>query len=406
MAKGQTAVLLPGTHGAEPWELWLLRGQGQADMVQACKTPAENRLRKSSTLLLPITYVYCVPLWLNETDAKQFAGMIPLQLEMRGLQPRGGEPAVFDWTVVTQEGARTLVAVGVLPAALPAEFNTGAYQGFDLSARYLPLPENALVIWREQDRLVLAITRGAFLVYFQALTEGTVTPRVVQEIICAQATLAMQDVVGPLGQIVAWTPLTEAEVAALKGALPLPVVQEDRPVPSAPKQAWKLVPVDVNEARRLKASRAWLWRAAGIFLVAYLAFVGFMVWQHVTLSRQADALRHWRDAHAEALDLVESGRAQWKALAPVVETKDYPLELLRQTVESIPADQLHLTLFEAGNGKLRIKGEAKNVAGAFEFFGKLKGDPYFSTYHLEMANPNPLPNDLAAFQIEGSHGGD
>ena len=86
----------------------------------------------------------------------------------------------------------------------------------------------------------------------------------------------------------------------------------------------------------------------------------------------------------------------------MVDTKNYPLELLLEACQSIPADQLHLTLFEAGNGNLAIQGEAKNVAGAFQFFSKLKSDPYFSGYTLTMANPSPLPNDLAKFQIEGT----
>ncbi len=84
--------------------------------------------------------VYCLPLWLNETDARQFAGMIPLQLELRGLQPRN-ETAVFDWTVVAQEQTRTLVVVGILPPALPADLHAEAYESFDLSARCFPFPK-------------------------------------------------------------------------------------------------------------------------------------------------------------------------------------------------------------------------------------------------------------------------
>ena len=73
----------------------------------------------------------------------------------------------------------------------------------------------------------------------------------------------------------------------------------------------------------------------------------------------------------------------------MVDTNNYPLELLLHAAQSIPADQLHLTLFEAGNGQLLIKGEAKNVAGAFQFLNKLKGDPYFSGYNLDMAQSAP-----------------
>jgi hypothetical protein len=122
----------------------------------------------------------------------------------------------------------------------------------------------------------------------------------------------------------------------------------------------------------------------------------------VATSRRVDELNQWQADHAQALELVHQGRAAWKELGPVVDTKNYPLELLLEAYQSIPLDQLHLTLFETGGGHLLIKGEAKNVAGAFQFYNKLKEDPYFSGYALEMANPHPLPNDLAQFQIEGT----
>ena len=198
LAKGQRGLLLPGPTGAEPWGLWALGGKATAQLVQTCQTPLDNRLRKNTTLALPVSQVFCLPLWLNEVDPKQFAGMIPLQLELRGLQPRGNGPAVFDWSTVTQEGTRTLVMVGVLPATLAPEIHAEAYETFDLSARYLPFRENTVTLWREQDRLAIAITTGPNLVYFQSLAEGQITPRIVQDLSCARTTLAMQGIVAPL----------------------------------------------------------------------------------------------------------------------------------------------------------------------------------------------------------------
>ena len=395
-------MLRPGPTGAEPWELWVLGGKASAEFAQICATPLDNRLRKNTTLALPVSQVFCLPLWLNETDAKQFAGMIPLQLELRGLQPRGNGAAVFDWTVVAREGTRTLVVVGVLPATLAPEIHAEAYDAFDLSARYLPFAENTLTLWREQDRLAVAITRGQNLVYYQVLAEGRLTPRVVQDLSCAQAALTMQGIVTPLQKVVLWTEISPEERAALQAALPLPIEQGECPPPAAPPQAWKLTPSTVSEARRLRAGRRWQRRAWEVFLVVYLLAAAWMASQWFLTSLKVDDLRKWQSENAQKLALVQEGRAAWKELAPVVDTKSYPLELLLQASQSIPADQLHLTLFEAGEGHLLIKGEAKNVAGAFQFFNKLKGDPYFSGYTLDMANPRPLPNDLAQFQIEGT----
>ncbi len=115
-AKGDRPVLLPGATLAEPWEVWLLRAAGGVECLQTCARPVDNKWRKNSVLALPVSEVFCVPLWLNEADEKQFAGMIPLQLELRGFHPRGNSSLVFDWSVVAQEEKRTLVIVGILPA--------------------------------------------------------------------------------------------------------------------------------------------------------------------------------------------------------------------------------------------------------------------------------------------------
>jgi hypothetical protein len=213
----------------------------------------------------------------------------------------------------------------------------------------------------------------------------------------------MQDILTPLQKVMLWTEISPEELTALKEALPLPIEQGECPPPVAPEQAWKLTPSTVGEAKRTRASRQWQRRALVIFLAVYLLAIAWMVSRMVMTSLKVDDLRKWQSEHAQALALVHDGRAAWKELAPVVDTKSYPLELLLEASQAIPTDQLHLTLFEAGNGHLLIKGEAKNVAGAFQFLTKLKSDPYFSTYTLDMGNPRPLPNDLASFQIEGNH---
>ncbi len=399
--KGERAVLLPGSTGAAPWEVWVFGIQGTWN-AQTCATPLDNRLRKNTTLALPVSQVFSVPLWLNETDEKQFVGMITLQLELRGLQPRGNGAAVFDWTMVTREGARTLVVVGVLPASLAPEIQAEAYETFDLSARYLSFPENSLILWLEQDHLVAAFTRGPNLVYCQALTEGRITPRVVQDLNCMKATLAMQDILLTLQQAVLWVEATSTEISILQAAFPLPVKQAERPPPKIPSRAWKLIPSTVGVAKRTREIRRWQGRGLLIAIVVYLLVVIGLASRFLLTSLKVDELRKWQSSHSQTLALVRETRTAWKELGPVVDENHYPLELLLHASEAIPSDQLHLTLFEASDGHLLIKGEAKNAAAAFDFLDKLKSDPHFAGYTWDMGQPHLLPNDLAQLQIEGT----
>jgi hypothetical protein len=395
LRKGEQALLLPGPTRAEPWELWTLAADG-AECVQSYASPLDNRLRAATTLALPVAQVFCLPLWLNETDPKQLAGMIPLQLELRGLQPRAQEPAIFDWTVVAREESRTLVVAGVLPSSLAAEVQAEGYRAFDLSIRHFPLPENALVVWREQDRLAVAMTRDGHLAYFQALAENQISEGMVQDLKCIRATLLMQGVLGSLRQVVVWDEENSAGFALLRDALQLPVHFAAKPAPQRADPSWGLVPSSVVRSRKNRETRRWQLRGA------LIALVGWMLAQFVITSSRVNELQQWQTAHDPALNQIHDTRAAWNDLRPVVDEKSYPLELLLHAASAIPTEQLHLTLFEANNGHLLVKGESKDVAGAFQFLDQLKKDPYFASYTWSMAQPHLLPNDLAQFQVEGT----
>jgi hypothetical protein len=400
-AKGRRTVLLPGATEAEPWELWTTGADAQC--LGTCASPGENSDRRRDTVLaLPVGQVVALPLWLQETDPKQFRGMIELQLEAHGLQPRGRE-AVFDSSIVAQEEARTLVLVAVLAPLLPEELETEACPTFELSARCFALPPDALVLWTEQDRLVLAITRGTQLAYFQTLSEPRLTDRAAQDLTCVVAALQMQGIIGPLKQAVAWTELTPAEQTALQSTAGLPVRQEARPAPDLPRTAWNLTPTRVDEVMRQRVTRRRQVGAAVLLVVLVLAAAAAMGLRLFLIQRDVSRLQQWQASHAGSLQAVQDTRAAWQDLQPVVDTQAYPLEVLLHVSESLPAEQVHLTLFEEEGGHLLIKAEAKNLTAAFQFFDQVKKNPHLSAYTFDMAQPHSLANDITQFQIEGTH---
>lgn len=397
--KGEHAVLLPGATSAEIWKLWILGAQPPAS-VQVCATPLENRLRRKTTLVFPVSEVFCLPLWLNETDSKLFPEVISLQLELRGLQPKGNA-VIFEWTTIAAEASRTLVMVAVLPPVQAEELQADAYDSFDLSARYYVFPENALTIWPEQDRFNVAITRGKELVHFQVLGEE-ISQRVVQDLNCIKATLAMQNIAPVVSRVVTWAGLRPADVEILQAGLRLPVHQEEMPGPRMPQSSWKLVPASVNDARQNRKLQKWRRWGIAAALAIYLLTIAVLGFKYSLLWHGVEAFKAWQTQHAQAISLVRETRATWKELGPVVNQDRYPLELLLHAAEAVPGDQLHLTLFEVNGDHVLIKGEAKNVTAAFQFFNKVKGDAHFSGCNWDMAQPRLLPNDLAQFQIEGT----
>jgi hypothetical protein len=399
--KGQRTVLLPGATEAEPWELWTTGADARC--LHALQRPAEKSAGRDATLLaLPVAQAIALPLWLQETDIQQFRGMIELQIEERGLQPRGHE-AIFDWSVVAQEKSRTLVLVAVLAAFLPEELETDAYPVFDLSPRCFALPSDALILWTEQDRLVIAVTRGERLAYFQALSEPRLTARSLQDLVCVVAGLQMQDVIVPPRQAVLWIDLTVTETAQLQSALGLPVRQDARPAPALPRHPWNLTPARVHEAKRQRIASRWQSRAAGLIVLLVVGVVAALGLRLFLTFRAVSQLQQWQANHAAALQGVQDTRAAWHDLASVVDTNAYPLEVLLHVSESLPTDQVHLTLFEQEGGHLLIKAEAKNLTAAFQFFDQLKKNPHLSGYTFDMAQPHSLANDITQIQIEGTY---
>ena len=271
---------------------------------------------------------------------------------------------------------------------------TEGYEAFDLSARYLPFPENALTIWREQDKLALSITRGPALVYYQSLGGGEITARVVQDISCAQATLAMQDILTPLQKMLLWTEVSAAEeLTALKGALPLPIEQEECPPPVAPKQLWKLTPFVVGEARkRARQPRSGSCAALAHFpagLPHRRGRAGCAPGDD--LARRGGVEVNGRMRSGPRLISFTTGRSAWKELGPVVDDQKLPA---RVAARGLPigrrSTRLHLTLFETGNNHLLIKGEAKNVAGAFPAFQQAQGRSLFRRLRSGDGQPSPV----------------
>lgn len=400
--QSQGVFLFPGRLEVEPWEVWITSETGKNQCAQACASPKDNPWQKRSTLVLPIAQVFCLPLWLNETDPDRFPGMIELQLESRGLSARGAVPTVYQWEIVMKDAKRTLVLVGILPAVLSPQLQIRGYRTFDVSARYFSWPENSLTIWQEQGKLAAAFSRGKSLVYFQTLGDDHCSARTLQTLICLRASLEIQRVLDNLSEVTVTADLSPQEIGHLKEALGLPVRQSERPSPVSPSKPWNLCPPEISQLKQEQQTRRWKSRIFLLTGLAYLLIAAILLIQFLfTISKLRD-LHKWQADHATVLASVHQAQDDWQYFNPVVDTDNYPLEILLHCASAIPKNQLRMTLFEMENGTVEIKGEANNVSAAYVFFDQLKSDPHLASYTWKMDDPHLLPNDLAQLQIEGT----
>ena len=392
-------MLLPGTTGAEPWGLWsaagasdCLRVFGAADAIQSAR---------EALVALPVAEVVSLTLWLQETRHEELARMIALQIEAQGLQTRGQEP-VFDWSIVAQEEKRTLVLVGVLAFELPAAIEGTTFAGFDLSARCFSPPADAVIFWHEQDRLVMAVTRGDRLAYFHALTEEAFTSRVLQEITCILAALRMRGVIEKLARAVLWLDFAPANAARLASALALEPQQETRPEPRWPSERWLLTPRRVTAATREQSSRRWRGRTIAVVALLAVLMLAALGVRFALLTREVAQLQHWHAVHAAELAAMHQTAATWKDLQPAVDTRHYPMEILLHVSEALPG-HVHLTLFDLEGHHLLLRAEAKDLTSAFEFVDRLKKSAPLAGFEWEMAQPHLLGNDVTQLQVEGTY---
>jgi hypothetical protein len=154
--------------------------------------------------------------------------------------------------------------------------------------------------------------------------------------------------------------------------------------------------------RRLQLARQLEWRKrliwagstyAGLLfiLLVYLAFM------HMRIGRIERQIA--RDA--PKTEFVRATEANWKALAPAIDSHYYPVEILLHLFESLPSTDVRITAYNQSARQISVDGEANTAALAYKFIENIKKNPQLSVFQFDMAAPRILPNDHAQFRVEG-----
>ena len=104
---------------------------------------------------------------------------------------------------------------------------------------------------------------------------------------------------------------------------------------------------------------------------------------------------------APPTEFVRATEANWKALAPAIDSRYYPVEILLHLFESLPSADVRITTYNQSARQISVEGEANSAALAYQFADKVKKNPGLQVFHFELAAPRILPNDHAQFRLEG-----
>lgn len=398
--KSREKLLIRQIEG-ETWEVWAVT-RDQARLVNVCNTPGDAQFFPHSMLALPLRQSFAIPLWLATTDKALMREMIFLQLERRGFSnARSAGEAVFDYRILKSVENKTLALAVSLPGALPEQFCLDLHN-YEPSARTHLFPADEFILWREGDRLALAVTQGSDLVYFQSLGDGNFTEAVLKELQCIRLELEAEDVIGQLEGITLWAEFSLQELSMVEEAMDLRVTSGKRPAPVIPGELLDLVPTSIRQNQHVTKTQEFkkslMTATMGIYLLILLFLLIRVGWFHLKC-RQIEAEL---SGHKLVVTELQETAHRWDLLDPAVNPESYPVEQLLRCARLLPPEGVRFTLFKTTAGKIFIQGEAKNAPAAFKFAEELKQNKDLGDYRWQMPQPRLLANDNAEFQIEGA----
>ena len=355
---------------------------------------------------LPIAAVLAQRFRLPTVDPAEFPEMIRIQIEKA--LPFSPDEVTTDFEVIEQsEGGSVVSAVAVRNQQLaemaapllergyiPRQVTVYAAQR---ASTYAP-EGNALLIYPEGETLVSAVTENGKVSLTRTL-ESVQQEQLQIELPQLRLSAELQGINASFPNVLLDESCYQLR-DTVQGILASPTEIVGVELPPAPVKL-NLLPESWRQ-RRSQLTRQAEWRKrvvwtggayAALFLLL-LAYLGFMRVVIGSLDR-----RIARDA--PQTEFVRVAEANWKALAPAIDSHYYPVEILLHLFESLPSSDVRITGYNQSARQVSVDGEANTAALAYQFIDKIKKNPELRVFQFDMAAPRILPNDHAQFRVEG-----
>jgi hypothetical protein len=398
---------MPGPHG---WNLLRSADQNGSWDVRLVSNLQEAvpllRAEDHLVLGLPLTAVLTQRFHLPTVDPAEFPEMVRIQIEKA--LPFSADEVTTDFEVIEQNESGSVVsAIAVrneqlaqLAAPLldsghiPSQVTVYASQRATTHAPEGP----ALLIYPEGEQLVSAVTENGKVSLTRTL-DGIEPEHLQSELPQLTLSAELQGIPSAFPNVFLDESCYELRdtVENILTSRPALVGVETPPARSKLNllpQSWRDRRIAL--ARRGEWQKRLLWAGgvyAGLFLLALL-YLGFTKFQTSRLDRAIAQ-------DAPKIEFVRSAEANWKSLAPAIDNRYYPVEILLRLYESLPSQDVRITTYNQSARQISVDGEANTAALAYQFADKVKKSPQLQIFQFSMADPRILPNGHAQFRLEG-----
>lgn len=355
---------------------------------------------------LPVSAVLTQRLHLPAADPAEFAEMVRLQIEKA--LPFAPEEVTTDFEVIerTDEGsvvsavavrneqlaelARPLLDRGFIPRQVTVYASQRA-------STYAP-EGNALLIYPEGETLVSAVTENGKVSLTR--TFESVEPQQLQmELPQLALSAELQGIDSAFPNVLLDETCFELRDTVYQVLASQPAIVGVEKPPAFVKL--NLLP-ETWRQRRSQLARRSEWRkrltwAGGAYAALFVLLLGALGYYRFAIGRLDRQIA--RDE--PQIEFVRTADANWKALAPAIDSRYYPVEILLHLFESLPSKEVRITAYNQSARQISVDGEADTAQLAYDFAEKVKKNPGLKIFQFNMADPRILPNSHAQFRLEG-----
>ncbi len=390
--------LLRARDGNGAWDVRLLATLGE---VAPLVSPQDDIV-----LSLPVDAILAQRFRLPTIDPAEFPEMVRLQIEKA--LPFSPEEVTADFELIEQNETESVIsAVAVRnerlaeiaaplldKGVIPQQVTVYAAQRATTHA-----PEGrALLIYPEGETLVSAVTENGKVSLTRTL-EGVEPERLQTELPQIALSAELQGIKPSFPNVFLDESCYELR-DTIKKVLSSPTELVGVETPPASVKL-NLLPESWRQRRSQLAKRGeWQKRlimAGAVYGGLLLLFLLYLVYTKLAVARLDRLIA--RDA--PETQFIRQTESDWKSLAPAIDSRYYPVEILLHLSQDLPSPDVHITAYNQSARQISVDGEANTPQLAYQFAEKVKKDGSLQNFRFDMAAPRILPNNHAQFRLEG-----